>query len=275
MHALTPGRPGLPFGTSLLACVVSTLVASLGVAAVPACARAQSVERAGELYLGADFEGARREARRVALAATTSREDLIDALRLLVSLETILGQPARAEEAARLLVLLDPTAEPAAGAPEEAAATVAAARTAPRPSVVVRFSDGVATATTDAPPIGARLALDCVDAAGSHAVEGEPTLPLRQPLDTTQQARCRAQIRTPGGVVIVEATGSVRPDGVAVAGRGGGGGGAQAGIDEQTLWVVLGVGGGVVLTALVVGIAVAASSGDRDATFAAPVVIGF
>jgi hypothetical protein len=268
-------------GTRFASITASIVVVLVAMVAQPPLAEAQSVARAGELYLGADFEGARREARRVALAATTSREDLIGALRLLVSLETILGQPARAEEAARLLALLDPTAEPAAGAPEEATAAVVAARTAPRPSVAVRFAEGVATATaTDAPPFAVQLALDCEDAAGPHAASGEPTLPLRQSLDATHEARCRAQVRTPGGVVLAEAIGAIRPDGTAVtgsggAGSGGAGGGARAGIDDQTLWIVLGVGGGVVLTALVVGIAVAASSGGADATFSAPVVIGF
>lgn len=122
---------------------------------------AQSTAHAGELYLNADFEGARREARQVVAAEGATREDLVGALRLLVALETMLGTPERATEAARLLVLLDPTAEPAAGAPEEATAIVVAARQTPRPGLEVTFGTGVAIATpSGAPSLSTRLVLE-------------------------------------------------------------------------------------------------------------------
>jgi hypothetical protein len=253
-----------------LGLVVSVFVAALLAMAAPVLAQEAAptgIARAGELYLGADFEGAQREARRVLAAGTSTREDVVGALRLLVALETMLGQPTRAAESARLLVALDPTAEPAAGAPDEATQAVVAARARPRPSVTVEIGTGVAIATaTDSPESGAALWLECDDAAGARAQSGPTTAPLRLPVDTAHDVRCRAQLRTLGGMPFAETTDDHRPAG------GIGGSGSR---DDSTLWIVVGIGGGVVLTALIVGIAVAASSGPSDATFGAPVVIGF
>jgi len=227
---------------------------------------AQSTAHAGELYLSADFEGARREAREVVAAEATSRQDLVGALRLLVALESMLGTPARARQAAALLVLLDPTAEPASGAPEEATAMVAAARTAPRPSLEVSFGTGVGIATpSDAPTLSTTLVLECEDAAGSRTVRGVVSAPLRQPVDATHDARCRGQLRTMSGIVLVEDEERYRTSGGPAAGPR----------DDTTLWIALGVGGGVLVTVLFIGVGVAVSGSPAEATFGAPVVIGW
>jgi len=227
---------------------------------------AQSTAHAGELYLSADFEGARGEARRVVAAEGSTREDLVGALRLLVALETMLGTPARAREAAQLLVLLDPAAEPAAGAPDEATAMVAAAREAPRPSLQVSFGTGVAIATpSDAPSLSTTLVLECEDAAGSRTVSGVVSAPLRQPVDATHDARCRGQLRTMSGIVLAEDEERY----------GAGGRPTLRQRDDSTLWIALGVGGGVLVTVIIIGAAVAASGSSGEAAFGAPIVIGW
>lgn len=228
--------------------------------------RAQSTAHAGELYLSADFEGARREARQVVTAADATREDLVGALRLLGAVETMVGTPERATEAAQLLVRLDPTAEPAAGAPEEASALVAAARAAPPPALALTFGTGVAIATpTGAPTLATALTLECEDAAGRRTVSGVVDAPLRQPVDATHDVHCRAEVRTANGIVLAEDAQTYGAAAPSAAPRG----------DDSTLWIVLGVSGGVLLTAIVIGVSVAATSGPADATFAAPVVIGW
>lgn len=89
--------------------------------------------------------------------------------------------------------------------------------------------------------------------------------PLRQPVDATHDARCRGLLRTMNGIVLVE-------DGESYQASGGP---APRQSEDPTLWIVLGVAGGVVVTAIVIGAVAAASSGPRDATFGAPIVIGW
>lgn len=235
--------------------------------ACPSTTRAQSAAHANELYLGADFDGARREATAVVGSGTATRAELVEALRVLVALESMTGTDASLAGAAYSLVLLDPTATPAEGAPETALAAVVAARTQPPPEVSLQREGGHVVAAASRPPsIASELVLSCEDATGPHRASGPRDAATSVDVEAQGDVHCAAELRTASGLVLAS---SERRSQTAPGGATGG-----SALDRDLPWILVGVGGAVIVLGVVIGVAVAAS-GSSSASFDAPVVIGW
>lgn len=251
---------------------LAALVGALGLLAFAPPLGAQSAEapgapsasaRAEELYLGADFDAARAAAEASLASPTATREELVRSLRVLVALDSMTGTPDTLARSARSLALLDPAAAPADGAPESALEAVQTARSTPAPTVeLTREGDVVSATAAGTPSVASELALRCEDAAGTHGSTAPATGEVTLEVSGEGEVHCTAELRTAGGIVLASGTIGARPSG-----------GSSAGSSDELPWILVGVGGGLVVVGVVIGIVVAASSsGPR---FDAPVVIGW
>lgn len=189
-------------------------IALLAIGAVSGVAQAQTLERARELYLGADFEAALSAFDEVLARPDLSPFDALAAHLHLAALHLVLGAPDEARAHAEAAIAIDPSAEPPAGAPPPLAAMLARARSqldAPaRFELVRRAGDPrlvVEARLVPAPRLlAARLRLRCATAVDPPVSResAPPEVVLRyEPAPSASSVRCRADALTAGGASLV------------------------------------------------------------------------
>lgn len=230
-------------------------------------AEAQSAQRAHALYESADFDAARAEADAVVASSTATRDELIEALRVLVALESMTGSPDALAERARSLAALDPQALPAEGAPESAAEAVRVAR-ASEPVIVQIDREGphVVARALRAPSVARELVLRCEDGSGTHGNTALPSAEAVVELEGDGEAACTAELRTAGAIVLASSSHGER----ATVGPSEGEGSR---LDRDLPWILLGVGAALLVGGVVIGVVVGTS--NATPTFGGPVVIGW
>ncbi len=255
--------------TSILAIVVSVATCLLG---TPVHAQtATTLDGARDLYFRADFEQAER-----AFDAYLARPELrsfeaAEALRFLVALEMVLDERAAAEEHARALAAIDPSAVLPDGAPDEAVAVFAAARSelAGGSGLSIVIAPGGARATVTLRSTAAlfrTLSIECRSGDARRTLDGAtPTLELA--LDLTGHVVCEGTARSAQGaaLLVVEAetdVGALASSAPAPPPPG----------DDTALIVGVTIGSVLVVAAVIVGVVLATASGDATV---GPVVVRF
>lgn len=256
-----------------LSCSLAVSVIALGLPAgsVHAQARAEATQgsayqRAFSAYLEADFSGARRFLEQAQQDSATSVHELAQSYALLGLLVDIEGG-ARAEVERRIdfAVSVDATVSSPEGASRsfrQLFEQVRAARQATAPTIEIEIAsegtrEGVARVTNVPVGLVAQVQLVCEDSTGAHQASGRLEASLE--LGAARQV-CTAEARTTEGHVLFQTT---REFNARTTGRG-----------DETLWIVLGVVGGVILIGGAVTIGVIVST-PRDAILGMPTVTGW
>jgi hypothetical protein len=179
-------------------------------------AHAQSIETARDLYLGADFERSVRAFEAVLARPDLTRFDALQAHLHLAALHLVLENPSQATVHARTAVALDPGAQPPPGAPPRLREELQQARRALGEQAAAlslqaepRGKQLFVVATVDpAPePLADSVVLRCGPPDGPQQSRRSalPRVSLRDAAGKQDgPLRCRAEVRTTGGAVLLE-----------------------------------------------------------------------
>ncbi len=273
MQLLSCSRPRR--ASQFLACSLALSVVVLDAPTLvqaQAASTASAYERAFAAYLEADFAGARRFLEQAQQDASTSTQELAQAYALLGLLMDIEGG-ARAEVEAQMdyaiSVDLDvPLPEGASRTFRQLFEQVRSARRADAPRLEIEVTqegtrEGIARVTNVPEGLVTQVQLACEGSSGAVSARGrlEASLEL-----ASEPHACTAEARNAQGHVLFRATREF-------SGRNLDAPNATASGDD-TLWIVLGVVGGVILIGGAVTIGVIAST-PRDAMLGTPTVTGW
>ncbi|MBI2896279.1 MAG: hypothetical protein HYY06_22165 [Deltaproteobacteria bacterium] len=277
-------------------------IAFVAIFPLSASAQAPALANGRAHYLGARFEEAERTFESVLEDSSSSRADVVEALRYMAVLRLVRGARGEADRAALRAVSLDRGLTPPEGAPPDAAAVFDAARNRVPPGGLA-CSLELPPAPVAGAPVGARVTvigdLGALVATASLSCGGREARGTPEPGDggraTAQiavdagpagrETRCTARLLTAANVVLAEATGSFvargagsdDPDGDDDVSAGGGrfigGSTNDRRRDEGGFpWVWVGVGAGAAVAVAVVSV-ILLSSGSDEAQLGPPEIV--
>lgn len=257
----------LPCALAVSVIAVGFPASSVQAQATTETAQNSAYERAFSAYLEADFSGARRFLEQAQQDSATGVHELAQSYALLGLLMDIEGG-ARAEVETQIDFAV--SVEATVSAPDGASRSfrqlfeqVRAARQAEAPTMEIALSsegarEGVARVTNVPEGLVAQVQLECTGSTGAHQASGR----LEAILEFGPERQvCRAEARTAAGHVLFQTTHDFDAR-------------ATGGSSDDTLWIVLGVVGGVILIGGAVTIGVIAST-PRDAILGTPTVTGW
>jgi hypothetical protein len=235
-------------------------------------------ERGRQLYLEANFEGARVAFEAVLASADLDRAGATEAHRFLAAISLIVGDAPGAARHAAAAVALTPTVTSPEGAPPELEGALDAAREelgeegatlriSSDPEVIDSGDSAQVTARLEPSPVGlaAALQLRCAgeDVPPADAAGPPPSVAVTvAPARGASAVECAARAETDGGATLLYAEATIPV-------RGGSGGG-------EVLWWpwVVGAGGAAVIAA-VVTVVVVVLTAPTDANIVGPQVEGW
>jgi hypothetical protein len=237
-------------------------------------ARAQTLESARALYFAAEFEPALAEFRTIAASPTSTREDLVEALRYLVPLEQTLGRPMDAAECARALLALAPETTLPEGSPASAVEAFEALRTDVGPAELRLALTETRASVSLLGPLGVvpSLRLSCAGGTPADAV-GPSTMEVTLALDPLIAAACDAVGLSAAGAPLLTAhaeraaTTVLVPEPEPPPERA----------PEPFPWIVVGAVAGavVVVTVVAVVVAVLVTPSGQSVSLPSPIVVGW
>lgn len=272
---LLSSRPRPWRASQTLSCSLAVSVVALGLPAhsvhaqtTAETAQNSAYERAFSAYLEADFSGARRFLEQAQQDSATSVHELAQSYALLGLLMDIEGG-ARAEVETQIdfAVSVDATVSAPDGASRsfrQLFEQVRAARQAEAPTIEIELTsegtrEGVARVTNVPEGLVAQVQLECEGSTGAHQAHGR----LEASLEFGAERQvCTAEARTAAGHVLFQTTRDFDA-------RATGGGSS-----DDTLWIALGVVGGLILIGGAVTVGVIVST-PRDAILGTPTVTGW
>ena len=264
-------RPGRASQTLSCSLAVSVIALGLPAGSVHAqttteATQSSAYERAFSAYLEADFSGARRFLEQAQQDSATRVHELAQSYALLGLLMDIEGG-ARAEVETQIdfAVSVDASVSSPDGASRsfrQLFEQVRAARQADPPTIEIELAsegtrEGVARVTNVPEGLVAQVQLVCEGSTGAHQASGRLEASLE--LGAERQV-CTAEARTAEGHVLFLTTRDFDA--------------RTTGSSDDTLWIVLGVVGGVILVGGAVTIGVIVST-PRDAILGMPTVTGW